>query len=296
MEFAISLWAPDTSNEAIRSLLDQGVTAAEPGPPFLLQEDEQAFLAAVQRFHAAGIRFHACHAPFGEDDDLSHLEEEPRLIAVATHRWGLERAALAGAACMVIHPGRGIPPEEEPQRIDRLCASLEALLRTAEDTGVRLALENMLPGHVACDGSTVRRIVDHFDSPYLGVCLDTGHAHVTDEGVDAAYAILRDRTITFHLADNDGHRDQHSQPPYGTIDWASFAHAFGSMGFAAPVTVEAPPWNRASSSTLLREMRSLFEGELLATSLGGRQVWAMCSRCGHYLFGSAQAPVCACDA
>jgi sugar phosphate isomerase/epimerase len=153
----------------------------------------------------------------------------------------------------------------------------------------------MLPAHVGCDSTTVRGLVDDFDSPYLGVCFDTGHAHVSDEGVDAAFAILRDRIITFHLADNDGHRDQHSQPPYGTIDWPSFVRAFRSMDFADPVTVEAPPWNRATPSVLLREARALFAGDLLITPLGNRQIRAICQQCGHYLFGTPQDPFCACD-
>ena len=153
----------------------------------------------------------------------------------------------------------------------------------------------MLPVHVGSQSAEVRRFVDHFDSPYLGICFDTGHAHVNEEGVQAAFETLRDRIISFHLADNDGHKDQHSQPPYGSIDWSTFVPAFRSMGFAYPATVEAPPWGRTSSGTLLREIQALFAGELLSFKVGDRQARAMCDRCGHYLFGTPQAPVCACD-
>ena len=294
MEFAVGIWNPDPSDGAIDALRAEGITAIEFGPPFLLQEDKGALISAAERYHAAGIRFYACHSPFDEEADLSQTDEEARQNALAIQMRALAHAALAGAECMVIHPSRRCPDKEVPQRTDRLYASLETLLRAAQETGVRLALENMLPAHVGSQSADVRTIVGEFDSPYLGVCFDTGHAHVNEEGVHAAFEALRDRIIAFHLADNDGHKDQHSQPPYGTIDWSAFVPAFRAMDFAHPATVEAPPWGRASSGVLLREVEALFAGEWPTFRLGGREVRAICHRCGHYLFGPLDAPFCAC--
>jgi sugar phosphate isomerase/epimerase len=295
MEFAVGLWNLDPSDQAVDDLAAMGVTAVEFGPSFLLQEDEAALLSAAHRYRAAGIRFYSCHAPFGDEEELSQLDETGREGALSIHVQSLTRAALAGVECLVIHPGRRCPEAEIPARRDRLYASLETLIPAAQRAGVHLALENMLPAHVGSRSADIRSIVDHFESPWLGVCFDTGHAHVNDEGVDAAFATLRDRIISFHLADNDGHKDQHSQPPYGTIDWSTFVPAFRAIGFARPVTVEAPPWGRASSGTLLRDIQGLFAGELLTLTVGGRTARAICHRCGHYLFGTSEAPVCACD-
>jgi sugar phosphate isomerase/epimerase len=295
MEFAVGIWNPDPSDQAIDALRAEDITAIEFGPPFLLQQDRETLIGAAERYRAAGIRLYACHAPFDDPAELSQLEDEARQNAIEIHIRSLERAALAGVECMVIHPGRRCAEDEIPERMDHLYASLERLVPAAQKAGVRLALENMLPAHVGCQSADVRRIVDHFDSPYLGVCLDTGHAHVNDEGVDAAFEILRDRIISFHLADNDGHKDQHSQPPYGTINWDAFVRAFQQMGFAYPATVEAPPWSRATSGTLLREVQALFAGAWPTFHLGDREARAICRRCGHYLFGPPDAPFCACD-
>ena len=117
---------------------------------------------------------------------------------------------------------------------------------------------------------------------------------MNEEGLGAAFETLRERIISFHLADNDGHKDQHSQPPYGTIDWDAFVPAFRTLGFEHPATVEAPPWGRASSGTLLREIEGLFGGELLALAVGDRTARTICTRCGHYIFGTPEAPRCAC--
>jgi sugar phosphate isomerase/epimerase len=158
----------------------------------------------------------------------------------------------------------------------------------------------MLPAHLGSRSADLLHFVDRFGSPYLGVCFDTGHAHVSDdhgvvEGVVAAFANLRDRIIAFHLADNGGHHDQHSQPPYGSIEWESFVPAFQEMGCTFPATVEAAPWNRAAPGTLLREIEALFAGEWPTYVLAGKETRPICQRCRHYLFGPPEAPFCACD-
>ena len=300
MEFAVSLWNLDPEPAAIDALQADGVTAAEFGPPFLLQEDEAAFLATVARCHAAGIRFYACHAPFDAPAELSQLDEDGRQNALVIHQKSLARAGLAGASCLVVHPGRGgCPAGEIPQRSERLAASLEALLPAAERAGVRLALENMLPAHVGTLSADVRAFVDALDSPYLGICLDTGHAHVVSdegfvEGAPAAFANLQDRIIAFHLADNSGAKDEHLQPPYGSIDWEALAPAIKAAGYTFPATVETRPWDGSTPGQLLREMEALFKGEWTTFELAGHAVHAVCKRCGHYLFGPPDAPWCAC--
>jgi len=300
MEFAVSRWNLDPSPQAIAALQADGVAAAEFGPPFLLQEDESAFLSTAQRYHAAGIRFYATHAPFDAPAELSQLDEDGRQNAVAIHLQALSRAALAGISCMVIHPGRGGCPEREiPLRSERLTASLEALIPAAERAGVRLALENMLPAHVGTLSADVRAFVDHFDSFHLGICFDTGHAHVADsqgfaEGAPAAFQALRDRIITFHLADNSGAKDHHLQPPYGSIDWELLAPAILAADYGFPATVETPPWNESTPGQLLREMRALFAGQWTTYEHAGRTAHARCAACQHYLFGPPEAPWCAC--
>jgi sugar phosphate isomerase/epimerase len=302
MEFALGLWNLDSAPEAIAALQADGVTAAEFGPPVLLQEDEAAFLETVRRYHAAGIRFYACHAPFGAEDELSQLDRDGRKKAVATHERALARAGLAGAHCMVVHPGRGGCPEDEiPRRNEQLEASLETLIQAAERTGVRLALENMLPAHVGTLSSEVRAFVDRLDSPWLGVCLDTGHAHVTNqhgfaEGTAAAFARLQDKIIALHLADNSSAKDHHLQPPYGSIDWDALAPAIEGAGYGFPATVETPPWNGSTPGQLLREVQALFAGQWTTFDVTGRAVHARCCDCGHFLFGPRDAPFCACQA
>ncbi|MFH1927251.1 MAG: sugar phosphate isomerase/epimerase family protein [Chloroflexota bacterium] len=294
MQFAICQWYPDLSYEAIESMRADGVTALEPGPSFLLDKDEPMLMAEAKRLQDAGIRVYSVHSPFRGDDDLSLLNEDTRNAAVASHVMALQRAALSGAECLVIHPSGPVTIEEEAQRWRQLYANLETLIPEAESVGVRLALENMLPGHLGAEAASIRRVVDDFDSPALGVCFDTGHAHLNEGGVPEAFAILRERIINFHLQDNDGNRDRHLQPPYGTIDWEAFAPDFLSLSFPHPVAVEAPPWNGGTWGMLLREVHTLFSQGRLTLRLGNSLARVICHQCGRYRMGTPEDWYCGC--
>jgi sugar phosphate isomerase/epimerase len=140
-------------------------------------------------------------------------------------------------------------------------------------------------------------MLDEFDTPLLSVCFDVGHANVGPEDIIEAITALEDRIIAFHLHDNDGTRDIHVQPPYGSMDWPMLTNKLLSMNFERPFSIECDPWNQAPLSVLLREVRSIFAGEMpLETQFNGRTVWSLCPTCRHYFFQSDQGPTCACGA
>jgi sugar phosphate isomerase/epimerase len=296
MRFAVCLWDFEPEASLVGSLRASGVTALEPGADFLTRHDDAAIEAVGGWCRSAGIDIHACHAPFGGENDLSLLDEGARQQAVARVEQALARAASMGAACVVVHPSSGgISDEDRAERRAQLVRSLASLIGASQRIGIRLALENMLPHHIGDTGAEIMAIVNRFDSPQLGVCLDVGHAHLNPEGVMGAFRVLRERIITFHLQDNDGNNDRHLQPPYGTIDWAAFARACRPQEFQFPWSVEAPTWKGADWSVMLREMQALFSEGLLAVPLGDVEVNAICRRCGRYVFGTAEASFCGCD-
>lgn len=296
MQFAICEWDLEPTAKTVEAWAASGVTAVEPGAVFLTTHTEAETKTVDTLCRAAGIRIYACHAPFGGENDLSLLDDAVRAKAIAAHRHALERAALLDAACLVIHPSGGnIPAHELPLRRAKLVDSLGSLLKEAERTGVRLALENMLPNQVGSTSEAIRQIVDGFDSPLLQVCFDTGHAHLNPEGALAAFHTLGERIIAFHLQDNDGNLDRHLQPPYGTIAWAPLVSEMVNADFDFPWSVETPPWNHAGWRVLLDEMQALFTRGLLAVPLfGDTMVNVVCEQCGHYCFGTPDDWTCAC--
>ena len=250
---------------AIDSLADIGerlvlqrVKAVEMGYSYFADNSEPKIAALGETYRRHGMRLWSVHAPFGGENNLSDLDESKRMRAVETQSRLLPRVAMAGAEVVIIHPGVGIRSEDRPAAADALRRSLPALTRTAEVAGVRIALENMLPGHLGDDGTTLMRFVEENDSPALGICFDTGHAHCLRK-MRETFQILQPRIITFHLQDNDGTRDMHLQPGYGTLPWWEFVEVFRQMEFHDPLVVEARAWDGENLSTLLGEMRLLFE-------------------------------------
>ncbi len=97
-------------------------------------------------------------------------------------------------------------------------ALLEELDRVAKGIGVRVAVENRVERYAF--GSTAEdllRVCEGLDS--VGVCVDVGHANAA--GMDPVEFVkaCRDRTLVYHLHDNDGSRDQHLPPLLGAVPW-----------------------------------------------------------------------------
>ncbi|MEA3344904.1 MAG: sugar phosphate isomerase/epimerase family protein [Chloroflexota bacterium] len=296
MEIAVHPWGvPVLSKpeEMVPQLKAEGVTAIEDGYHFFITYPESTVERNAQLLRQAGIRIWSVHAPFGEDYNLSHPDEATRRRAVEYHKYVLERVALAGASVVVIHPGSHAKDEEVPRRIPLLLDSLEELIPVAERVEIRLALENMLPHHPGSDFRELRRVVEEMGSEWLGVCFDTGHAHVAG-GVKEGMEVLSDLIINFHLADNDSIRDLHLQPPYGTISWDDFLEVFRSMTFSSPIVVEARPWQGDGYDQLRREVAALLEGKLLKVDVNGTEGKVLCLRCGHLRFGTVEDNWCAC--
>ena len=295
MRFAVSFWTSDNWEKDIEALRVQGVTALETGDRLLTEGDEEIATAAGEAARRAGIEIFSCHGPLDEKNDLTVLDEALRKKTVETHIAAVRRTALAGAKCMVLHSGVALADRAEvPRRRDRLRASIESLLPAAERYGVTLALENMPPKWLCNSSDEILKVLKDFDSPALGACLDTGHAHLTEEGALSTLEALSDRIVHFHLHDNNGSWDQHLHPPYGTIDWEPIVQAIRRMNFDAPILIEAPPSRLVSFGTVLKDAQGLFEHGFLTVELDGRKFRVICPKCGRYAYGQRDRWFCAC--
>jgi sugar phosphate isomerase/epimerase len=294
MELAIGLWRPDIRDAVLAPIFESGVRAVELSDAAIVTHDRTTLAGAADTWRARGVRVWSVHAPFGGEHALALLDESARRQAVATHVDALSKASAIGASCVVIHPGDAVVEAEPDVYRSQLYKSLDALIPVAESEDVRLALENLPPGWLGESGAAVRRVVDDFDVPILGVCFDTGHANLDDDGLVASYRAVRDRVITFHLHDNDGQKDRHVQPGYGTADWEGFARELAASDFADPVVLESRPWARASWRTMLREMEALLTVGRLRVPLDGSRVRPTCDTCGRLCFGTPEKWFCGC--
>jgi len=295
--------------DRLEELAESGAVAIEIGWD-LFDGDDAAVRAAARRFADSGVRVRSIHAPFGSEGDLAALDQEDWERALARHEDIIRRAHLVGATYLVIHPGRHVDDESlMPSMEGAIRKSLARLVPLAEAEGVVLALENMLPEHVAADTDALLTLVKEANSPFLKVCFDTGHAHV-GEGVMPVFEILSSQIVTTHLADNDTWYDAHLQPPYGTIDWGTFLPALVASGFSEPITLEARPWGRSSPRSMIEEVTALINtychgasganGSPALPRLAlddGRSPQALlrCTGCGHFIIETEGGRACGCS-
>ncbi len=222
--------------------------------------------AAVARRAAAdrGLSIHSAHGCWGGrailasrvdlGDDAVYRESADDLKRC------IDWLEEAGGTCLVVHPGGLSLPEDQAVRRACLARGLTELADHAEGSGVIVCVENMPPG--VHPGSLMRdlfQLVFELNRPNLALALDTGHAHISaDLGTETAAA--GSLLATTHVHDNDGRRDSHDAPGWGTIDWAGWAKSLDRIGYQGPIMLEC--------IRQLREDPTLYRPEILALLIG----------------------------
>ncbi len=232
------------------------------------------------------MHFDGAHAHWSEIWDPNTVGEENRRMMMKNLTMAIEKTAEFEAGVLTIHPGysalqknSGVTVLELRQNCIR---TMEELLPLAEKRNVKIALENNISPADTID--ELIAIVEAVNSPYVGVCYDSGHAHemsklpgknaadidgFTQElwknnvilGENNAVDRLAPYIIECHLHDNDGLFDQHRLPGEGTIDWE---HVIDVLKNKCPrlecVQNEAPPCSsKASIPHAVEVFRKLWE-------------------------------------
>lgn len=126
----------------------------------------------------------------------------------------------------------------------------EKLMPHLEKHKVGLALENVFSGGDAEYGADKNNAkaedfmvyFEEFDSPYLGACLDTGHAHCVNEDPVAMAKTYGKYLLALHMNSNCG-RDIHMLPgmmyPFADpTDWTEFSKTLKEIGYKGTYNLE----------------------------------------------------------
>jgi sugar phosphate isomerase/epimerase len=216
-------------------------------------EAQVAAEVLAQALRDTNTRVHTIHALFGGEMDLGIADEDQRTRGLATHTRTLQIAADLGAPNVVFHIGG----RRSHVAMDRVLHSVEQLLPTAAHTGVDIAIENLPPGLLGSDPADLVEIMAAFESPRVGVCLDTGHANLTG-GCDRWLDAVGPRINMVHLHDNQGDSDSHLPPGMGTIAWDRVQRRLREHGYQGPWVSETrmqPDW---TPKRLFAHFRDLF--------------------------------------
>jgi len=170
-------------------------------------EDADAIRRAVSMY---GLQVQNIHSAWRFDGDRSFTEKDWYEL----NRNRTEFISLLGGDCIVIHIPQDLSDHHfvsDRKEAERLIKLLQPIAR---EHMVRLAIENL-------ENSPCRPLFDYlfkiFEPDELGLCFDSGHAHITGE-LDILEHYIDRLTLT-HLHDNRGRVDEHLLPGYGTIIW-----------------------------------------------------------------------------
>ena len=239
-----------SQEEAIRILAQAGYDAFDISlfSPELYASDDYVSKARHLRAVAdeCGIPCNQAHAPFPS----SKPDEEFNKAAFANITRAIEIASILGAKQIIVHPVQHLYYLENAATLNQMNYTFyKALQPYCEKFGIKVALENMFqrdPRRSVIITSTCNEpdefcaYLDALPAEHFTACLDIGHCGLV--GQDAANFIRKlghDRLGALHVHDNDHHRDAHTLPFMGALDWNAITDALADIRYKGEFTLES---------------------------------------------------------
>ena len=193
---------------------------------------------ALESLHAPTSRDLSATREGGAPLSICEVERVRRIEAMDELRRVIDVAEDLRYSRLILHMG-GSRETADPRKRDAAFSSLEHLILHAGHAGVAIAVENTTSE--MGDPAYLRAFADE---TRLGLRFnfDIGHAHLADgpesERIEKAFAPLRDLTVSAHIHDNHGEKDEHLCPYAGTIDWESAVKTLKSAEKELALTLE----------------------------------------------------------
>lgn len=247
--------ALETAAEAGFRLLDfpLSVFSRAPDSP-LRQPDWLRWAENVKKtLTGMGLRVTQAHAAWDQaiPQDLHEAPPDPlypRTIA-ACRALGCEK--------LVFHPPLYFFPTEDRAGRQRVIQWnirwFRALLPDLERYRVTAELENLFdyrrvqpaggPPFPFTTQEDMMELCDGVNSPWVRLCLDTGHGNIAGQDVPGMVRAYGSRLQVLHLNDNYGkigpiYEDLHLFPGYGALDWGEIFRALRETGFSGVLNLE----------------------------------------------------------
>jgi len=156
----------------------------------------------------------------------------------------LRITADMGCRVAVFHPYYELASQERSRQGN--LQLLETLMPLLEQTGIVLSLENVYgPNCVHAHHSTAEDLLfytEHFDSPHIGICLDTGHAVIRNQDPVQMLRLVSHRLTAVHLHSTLPGHDLHTIPYFTNqaelIDWETFYQVLRQTPYSGPFNLE----------------------------------------------------------
>lgn len=216
-------------------------------------------------FKANTVQFHSLHSPIYLNNDFSRSADPPlnivdadklrRIDAMDEIKRALEVAESIPFRFLIQHVG--LTNEYfETRKFEAALSSIEHLRAFARPLGVNLLLENT-PNELS-EPERLMELLKTLHYEDLGVCFDTGHAHIMSS-VDHAFRMLAPRIRSTHVHDNKRDRDAHLWPGAGNIDWNDAIQSLRSAPHAPALLLEVEGEEGTSVSRKMADAYKMLE-------------------------------------
>jgi sugar phosphate isomerase/epimerase len=198
-------------------------------------------------FRDSDLKLHALHSPMYTDEiwgrsgphtvvTITEPVKSQRLQWVDEIKRAIETAETVPFRYLIQHIGVG-GEAFDMYKVDAAFCALEELSLFARQRGVEILLEN-IPNEL----SSAEKLLLFEDLTHIGLnyVLDTGHANM-NEGVEAAFNLMKSRIRSTHIHDNNGADDKHLFPLLsegGTVDWKKSMELLRSRESQYPLLLE----------------------------------------------------------
>ena len=200
-----------------------------------------------------GIGLWSVHLPFGNELDISTLNDYDRALTVSVHKKLIRAAGEAGMKTVVLHPSA--EPINENKRAERLKRSRENILALAEccdKYALNLAVEN-LPRTCLCNASG--EMLELLAGTGATACFDVNHPLMEDAVLFINSIFCGGLAVsTLHISDYDFVNERHWLPGEGVIDWPKTVNALEKNNYNGPLMYEISFQHKNGNRVTLDEM------------------------------------------
>ena len=189
------------------------------------------------------------HATSGEANcdlkDYVSPNDYNRLAGVELIKNRIDLAYILNAEVIVLHfnlPWKHIKEKKYwEQYLRPALKSFDELEIYCKTRNIKICIENGLEVPQIYLTRMFDTLFERYDSNYMGLCFDTGHALITckkENCLDFAKN-YNDRLFMIHVHDNQGEKDEHLIPFEGGFDWEGFAPILARSPYRFPILLES---------------------------------------------------------
>ncbi len=243
--------------EAVRRIAALGYAGVEimadvphAWPAWMLPEQKQGLRDALAKNNMAisninAFMMHAVNDPRQRYWYPSWIEPDRhyRQIRIDHTMRSLTLARELGAACITTEPGGPVEPGTSwASALKLFVEMLKPVIEHAEKEGVSLLIEPE-PGLLIETVDQFLELMQHFDSPAVGMNFDIGHAYCVKDDPAATIPRVAKYIRHFHFEDIAPTRvHQHMVPGDGAIDFAATVKAIRAIDYQGWITIELYPY------------------------------------------------------